>query len=259
MRKLILILAVILLLCPTPALAWGPTAHENIGQTATDWLVTDNSAFQAGVVMVDVARARSPAQPTEHTMFHAPAYSVNLKTMATTPELKAFVHGYQTHLASDLVQNAYGNVDEAVDAILGTGPIHSITLTNAEADLMVAAWVTTYPAYSWQPDRAWILAAQIAFNFYLRYNLYTQAQHDAALLAWPGYQTYLTLSAKNSLDAIVKRGDALIDGVLNMGDVIYIERVILTMSPRNAEADANGDWAVDMGDVIWVMRKILGY
>lgn len=53
-------------------------------------------------------------------------------------------------------------------------------------------------------------------------------------------------------------GDANMDGQINMGDVTYIERVILELAPRNIFCDVNQDGVVDMGDVVRLERIILG-
>jgi hypothetical protein len=52
-------------------------------------------------------------------------------------------------------------------------------------------------------------------------------------------------------------GDADLNGVINMGDVIRVERIILELIPEVAEADANIDHDIDMGDVTWIERILL--
>ena len=265
MRKLLLIIVAILpLLLATPALAWGPIAHTEIGFEIVPWVSVDQPAYIVGTVLPDVAMANAfGAWVPEQNMFHAPEYVSALKANANIDELKSFVKGWQTHLASDKVEESYGvgkslAVYPAVDAILYPGRVVSITISSAIADLMVLVWHQTYPTYSWQPTREWVQSSQIKFNIYLNNPNYTQAQKDAALAALPDYQTYLTLSVKNSLDAIVLRGDAKRDGLLNMGDVITIERMILGLTPVNCEADVDGNFCVDMGDVVKLERIILG-
>lgn len=259
MKSLIIPLIVLLaLLWPLPASAWGPVGHEAIATEMSAWTPVDG-AFRAGVVMVDVSLARFDTRPAEQGMFHDPTYLANLKTLANTSELKSFVRGYETHLTSDQVQNNYGgSADTYVDTILRPSPISGIILTDAEADLLIAGWQATYPDYSWQPTRDWIMVTPLAFAVYFTSPNPTEAERQTALALYPDYQAYLTLSAKNSLDKIVKRGDANRDGNINMGDVIYIERVIMGLSPKNAESDANSDWTVDMGDVVKVERIIMG-
>ncbi len=53
-------------------------------------------------------------------------------------------------------------------------------------------------------------------------------------------------------------GDANQNGEVDMGDVIYIERVILGLTPLTDCCDVNRDGVVNMGDVIKVERIILG-
>ena len=54
-------------------------------------------------------------------------------------------------------------------------------------------------------------------------------------------------------------GDANEDGVVNMADITYVERVILTLNPATPECDVNQNGVIDMGDVIHIERIILGY
>ncbi len=265
MRKLIILLAIILsLLWPTFALAWGPMAHEEIGLKVTQNITVNQTAFQVGVVFPDVSLARFDKKLTEQRMFHTPTYLANLKPLATTDELKSFVQGYECHLISDNVQNAYNvgkpiSADTYVDALIGRSAITSISPTNAMADLMVAAWRATYPTYPWQPDRDWILSSTIPFNVYLSGFQYTQADRDLALQWFPDYRTYLELSVWNSLGIIrMIQGDANKDSLVNMADATTIERMILGLIPVNAEADANRNGIIDMGDVVKVERIILG-
>jgi hypothetical protein len=54
------------------------------------------------------------------------------------------------------------------------------------------------------------------------------------------------------------RCDANGDGVVDMGDAVTIERVILEMEPSISPADTNLDGVVNMGDVVELERTILG-
>jgi hypothetical protein len=65
-------------------------------------------------------------------------------------------------------------------------------------------------------------------------------------------------SASYPMDDQVRVGDANVDGVVNMGDAIAVERMILGLSPKNINADANQDGVVNMADVIKIERMILG-
>jgi hypothetical protein len=53
-------------------------------------------------------------------------------------------------------------------------------------------------------------------------------------------------------------GDANADGLVNMGDVIAVERMILGLKSTYIGADANIDGKLNMGDVIKIERLILG-
>lgn len=53
-------------------------------------------------------------------------------------------------------------------------------------------------------------------------------------------------------------GDANEDREVNMGDVVFIERIILGLEEPTSGADANINGQVDMGDVVWVERQVLG-
>jgi hypothetical protein len=53
-------------------------------------------------------------------------------------------------------------------------------------------------------------------------------------------------------------GDANADGVVNMGDVIAVERIILGLKTPYIGADANIDRKINMGDVIKIEKIILG-
>jgi hypothetical protein len=53
-------------------------------------------------------------------------------------------------------------------------------------------------------------------------------------------------------------GDANGDHRVNMGDVVYLERVILGFYPETPGCDANQKDGVSVGDIIWIERQILG-
>jgi len=53
-------------------------------------------------------------------------------------------------------------------------------------------------------------------------------------------------------------GDANEDGVVDIGDVIKVRRIILALDPPTPCADVNGDGFIDVGDVIKIKRIILG-
>ena len=53
-------------------------------------------------------------------------------------------------------------------------------------------------------------------------------------------------------------GDANGDGVVDVGDVIKVKRIILALDPPTPCADGNGDGVIDVGDVIKIKRIILG-
>ena len=52
--------------------------------------------------------------------------------------------------------------------------------------------------------------------------------------------------------------DANGNGVVDMGDVIKVERIILGYDTATPAADANGDGRVDAGDIVKIERVILG-
>ena len=54
-------------------------------------------------------------------------------------------------------------------------------------------------------------------------------------------------------------GDANLDGTIDMGDVVSVERQILGLDPIiSMDGDANGDEQINMGDVTAIERHILG-
>jgi hypothetical protein len=57
---------------------------------------------------------------------------------------------------------------------------------------------------------------------------------------------------------IFLRGDVNGDGLVNMGDVTKVERIILGLDMATPGADANGDGLINMGDVTRIERIILG-
>ncbi len=54
------------------------------------------------------------------------------------------------------------------------------------------------------------------------------------------------------------RGDANRDGSVNMADITTIELGILEIIPLTPNMDVNGNGIVDMGDVVGAERIILG-
>jgi hypothetical protein len=65
-------------------------------------------------------------------------------------------------------------------------------------------------------------------------------------------------SVADPTDDPTVRGDADMNGGVNMGDVVKVERVILGLSVETSNADANRNGSVDMGDVTKIERTILG-
>lgn len=59
-------------------------------------------------------------------------------------------------------------------------------------------------------------------------------------------------------DDPIIRGDADMNGKVNMGDVTMVERMVLGLNLKTMNADANKTKAVDMGDVTKIERIILG-
>jgi hypothetical protein len=68
--------------------------------------------------------------------------------------------------------------------------------------------------------------------------------------------TQQSLSAQLMPTFIV--GDVNHDGVVDMGDVIKIERIILGFDPPTEAADVNGDGVVDIRDILQIERIMLG-
>jgi len=72
------------------------------------------------------------------------------------------------------------------------------------------------------------------------------------------YQTLVDYSVKDPLDDAIRPGDANADGVVNMADVVAVERMILGLDQVTSNAILNTDGTVDMGTVVKVERTILG-
>jgi hypothetical protein len=68
----------------------------------------------------------------------------------------------------------------------------------------------------------------------------------------PSYTTTGTVTLK-----IYKVGDANGDGSVNIGDITYVERVILGLSPETPGCDASLNGSVSIGDVTMIERIIL--
>jgi hypothetical protein len=68
----------------------------------------------------------------------------------------------------------------------------------------------------------------------------------------------LDYSMIDSPDDPIARGDADMNGKVNMGDVTMVERMVLGLNPKTIAADANVSNAVNMGDVTKIERIILG-
>jgi len=72
------------------------------------------------------------------------------------------------------------------------------------------------------------------------------------------YNTNVDFGALDALDDGIRVGDANYDGVVNMGDVTAVERMILGYNRVATNAILNNDGTVDMGTVVKIERKILG-
>jgi hypothetical protein len=72
------------------------------------------------------------------------------------------------------------------------------------------------------------------------------------------YETNVDFEALDPLDDAMRPGDANYDGVVNMGDVTAVERMILGYTTVAQNAILNGEGTVDMGTVVKIERTILG-
>lgn len=91
---------------------------------------------------------------------------------------------------------------------------------------------------------------------------YLEAYYDGVF--YDNKATPVSVNASDeipNIDFILKisrPGDANVDGQIDMGDVIKVERVILGLDSKNTNTDANVDGKINMGDVIRIERTILG-
>jgi hypothetical protein len=72
------------------------------------------------------------------------------------------------------------------------------------------------------------------------------------------YITNINFGVAQPLDDAIRAGDANCDGVVNMGDVTAVERMILGYTTTAQNAVLNSDGTVDMGTVVKIERTILG-
>jgi hypothetical protein len=72
------------------------------------------------------------------------------------------------------------------------------------------------------------------------------------------YITNINFGVAQPLDDAIRAGDANCDGVVNMGDVTAVERMILGYTTTSQNAVLNSDGTVDMGTVVKIERTILG-
>jgi len=72
------------------------------------------------------------------------------------------------------------------------------------------------------------------------------------------YYTNVDFAVRDALDDGLRLGDANCDGVVNMGDVTAVERMILGYNGVTSNAIVNSDGTVDMGTVVKIERTILG-
>jgi len=72
------------------------------------------------------------------------------------------------------------------------------------------------------------------------------------------YMTNVNFANADPLDDAIRAGDANCDGVVNMGDVTAVERMILGYTTVTSNAVLNNEGTVDMGTVVKIERTILG-
>jgi hypothetical protein len=70
--------------------------------------------------------------------------------------------------------------------------------------------------------------------------------------------TNMDFNVADLADDQLPPGDANMDGSVNMGDVVAVERIILGLGLKTATSDANQNYSIDMGDVVRIERNILG-
>jgi len=82
--------------------------------------------------------------------------------------------------------------------------------------------------------------------------------HESTLNSSVTYGTNVYFGAIDPLDDALRAGDANCDGVVNMGDVTAVERMILGYNAVTSNAALSSDGTVDMGTVVKIERTILG-
>jgi len=183
--------------------------------------------------------------------------------------------------------NVSNGVQVTANPLAGTSVLRSPTL--AEADLFLkfytptgatqtvvqTAWPSTHYAATPVPaitsDEKAVMANYVVSAIELQNSAYTDVTLDVGVTA-PDFQNPAYGLTGGSIsrtinvnfgtaypeDDQIRLGDANNDGVVNMGDVTSIERMILGLQPSDVNAYVNGGTSLNMGAVIKVERMILG-
>jgi hypothetical protein len=72
-------------------------------------------------------------------------------------------------------------------------------------------------------------------------------------------QLSVTQKTTPSLSRNGIKGDVNQDGIVDMGDAVMIEKMILGNIPQSDIADVNGDGVINMGDMITIQQILLGH
>src|SRR5688572_1590912 len=110
MKGWLLLIAVLLLVCPEPAWAWGPSAHLYFGLQILEKISMLPSGLQVllgfhqpqflyGSISADIIVGKKFIAYRHHC--HNWAVGMDLLKRANDDSLKAFMLGYMSHLAAD--------------------------------------------------------------------------------------------------------------------------------------------------------------
>ena len=151
-------------------------------------------------------------------------------------------------------------------------PNNSIALTSSlnpsshDQSVIFTATVSAIPPASGVPggtvtfeDGAQVLGTGILNNSgqaTYRTSTLTAGSHSI-FITYDGDSSFTSSASPVLYQNIWKRGDANGDGVVNMGDVTYLERVILGLVPPTCGSDAYGNGVINMADVTEIERIIL--
>ena len=205
MKRILLLIASMMLLTPSPVSAWGPRTHLEIAAR-----LDEGDEFKLGSILPDMALAMSYAgfetedAPKKQRALHSQEF------VEALPE-GDFARGWGCHIVSDAIEEAYaeevGSADFAVDSFYDTDC--DVRITERHKSIIQEALNESYPGLWEITDKEW-RHIELAYRGYLAWydvlfpDMDTSKFHDHEYYVWRSvFESCLHVKGAMVKDAVI--------------------------------------------------------